>query len=216
MNLSFDEFKTWELKFANVLEIHDEPPDPSHDLIHFKRVVKIAKQLTLEEKANPWIVIPAAWLHDFVNVPKNSPLRSQASKLSADKAVQFLKEAGYPQQYFDQIHHAIVGHSFSANVEVETIEAKIVQDADRLDGLGAVGLSRCFVVAGRLGRSLYSEEDPFCEFREPDDLKYTIDHFYQKLFKVAKSLKTKSGQIEGQRRIDFMKIYLEQLKTEIV
>lgn len=206
---------SWEEKFAAKITEIATSDDPAHDLNHFKRVVKMAKKLCALEKAKAEVVIPAAWLHDLVIVPKNSPLRSQASRLSAEKAVEYLREIKYPEELHEQIAHAIEGHSFSANIEVKTIEAMIVQDADRLDGLGAIGIARCFATAGLMKRSFYKSEDPFCEERMPDDQNYTIDHFYQKLFKTAETLKTKSGQDEAQARIQFMRQYLDILKTEI-
>ncbi len=189
--------------------------DPAHDLLHFKRVVKLAKEICEKENARPEIVIPAAWLHDLVIIPKNDPRRSQASKLSAEAAIQFLKELAYPEEYLEDIFHAIEAHSFSANIEARTLEAKIVQDADRLDGLGAIGIARCFATAGVLKRPFYSEIDPFARDRSFDDLKFTVDHFFVKLFKVAETLKTEAGRKEGQRRVQVMKRYLKDLSLEI-
>lgn len=183
--------------------------------MHFKRVVKSAKALCAEENARIEIVLPAAWLHDFVIIPKNDPRRNMASRLSAEAAIDFLKEIQYPKIYLDEIAHAIEGHSFSANIETRTIEAKIVQDADRLDGLGAIGIARCFATAGLLKRPFYSEIDPFCKIRPADDREFTLDHFFAKLFKTAETLKTKYGRIEGNRRVEVMRRYLVDLESEI-
>lgn len=189
--------------------------DPAHDLLHFKRVVKVAKMICLKEKAQPEVVVPAAWLHDFVIVPKNDPRRSQASRLSAQAAIHFLRELSYPEPYLEGIAHAIEAHSFSANIETKTLEAKIVQDADRLDGLGAIGIARCFATAGILKRPFYSERDPFCESRTIDDQQFTIDHFYAKLFKTAQTLKTEAGRKEGIHRVQVVQNYLKDLAMEI-
>ena len=209
MNLS-----DWEIKFETKISEIATADDPAHDLLHFKRVVQTAKKLCAAEKGKFEVVVPAAWLHDFVIVPKNSPIRSQASKLSAQGAIEFLNEIRYPKKFFDEIAHAIEGHSFSANIDVKTIEAKIVQDADRLDGLGAIGIARCFATAGLLKRPFYSDDDPFCKVRHHDDAQFTIDHFYKKLFKTAETLKTQSGIEEGLLRVDVMKKYLSQLSAE--
>ncbi len=209
------DLKEWEILFENKIATVATLDDPSHDLLHFKRVVNTAKKLCEIENGKFEVVVPAAWFHDFVIVPKDSPLRNKASKLSADEAVKYLKSVNYPGKYFSEIAHGIEGHSFSANIEVETIEAQIIQDADRLDGLGAIGIARCFATAGLLKRSFYSCDDPFCSKRTPDDSTYTIDHFYKKLFKTAGTLKTKSGQLEGQRRLETMKKYLEDFNFEI-
>jgi uncharacterized protein len=209
------EMLRWEALLENKIKEIASNEDPAHDLLHFRRVVKLAKELCEKEKADLQIVIPAAWLHDLVIVPKNSSLRSQASRLSAEKAIEFLSSIHYPEKYFNEIAHAIEGHSFSANLEVKTLEAKIVQDADRLDGLGAIGIARCFATAGLLKRPFYCEQDPFCEFRQPEDSRYTVDHFFQKLFKTAETLKTQAGRAEGRKRVEAMRHFLKVLKHEI-
>ena len=180
----------WEKIFEDKIAKIATSDDPAHDILHFKRVVKTAKKLCLLENGKFEVVVPAAWLHDFVIVPKDSPLRNQASKLSAVGAIEYLISINYPKDHFDEIAHAIEGHSFSANIEINTLEAKIVQDADRLDGIGAIGIARCFATSGLLKRSFYSEVDPFCELRTPDDSVYTVDHFFKKLFKTVHNLKT--------------------------
>ena len=204
-----------EVKLAKKITQITLGEDPAHDFLHFKRVVSMAKKLCSEEKAKLEIVLPAAWLHDFVIITKNDSRRNQASQLSAEAAIQFLKQINYPEIYFDDIAHAIVAHSFSANIEAKTLEAQIVQDADRLDGLGVIGIARCFATAGLLKRPFYSEMDPFCSKRTPDDRQFTVDHFFAKLFKTAETLKTKSGQVEGRKRIEQMKKYLTDLSAEI-
>lgn len=205
----------WERKFEARISQIASSEDPAHDLLHFKRVLKNAKKLCAIEGGQLEVVVPAAWLHDFVIVPKDSHKRSQASKLSAIAATEFLQSIHYPDPFLSSIAHAIEGHSFSANITVQTLEAKIVQDADRLDGLGAIGIARCFATAGLLKRDFYSDKDPFCSSRVPDDSQFTIDHFYKKLFKTAESLKTLSGQAEGKARVEAMKIYLRQLEIEV-
>lgn len=213
MNMS-----VWEIQFeAKIVLVANESQnfDPAHDLLHLKRVVKTAKSLCVLEQAKTEVVIPAAWLHDFVVVPKDSPMRQQASQLSADAALNFLHEIGYPEQFHKEIAHAIAAHSFSAGLATETLEAKIVQDADRLDGLGAIGIARCFATSGMLKRVFYAENDPFCETREAQDMHFTVDHFYQKLFKTAETLKTPSARVEGQRRLKRMQEYLAALAIEI-
>lgn len=194
------------------ISVHEEP---AHDFLHFKRVPAMAKKLCIEENAKLEIILPAAWLHDFVIIPKNDSRRKIASQLSADAAIEFLKKINYPDIYFDEIKHAIAAHSFSANIATETLEAQIIQDADRLDGLGAIGLARCFATAGVMKRAFYSESDPFCENRLADDSQFTIDHFYTKLFKTVDTLKTATGRQEGHRRAGIMKRYLADLVQEI-
>lgn len=192
-----------------------EGADAAHDLSHILRVVKTAKQLAEAEGADLAVVVPAAWLHDCVSLPKSHPDRHLASRIAADKAIEFLVSISYPSEYYQAIHHAICSHSFSANITPDTLEAKIVQDADRLDALGAVGIARCMQVSGALNRTLYSFDDPFCEQREPNDALYSIDHFYSKLLHIADRLNTPSAQLEGRRREHIMRTFLGQLACEI-
>lgn len=211
--MNLDEFENiFSKKIAGIAS----GEDPAHDYLHFKRVVQTAKVLCSKENAKIEVVLPAAWLHDFVIIPKNDIRRRQASRLSAEAAIQFLNEIGYPKEHLEEIAHAIEAHSFSANIETKTLEAKIVQDADRLDALGAIGLARCFATAGILKSQFYSERDPFCDEREVDDRHFTIDHFYAKLFKISETLKTFAGQTEGKKRVQVMKNYLADLKGEIL
>jgi uncharacterized protein len=189
--------------------------DAAHDIDHIKRVVATAKKLCVQEKADINIVLPAAWLHDCVSFPKNHPDNKRASTLAGDKAVEFLTSIDYPTVYLEAIHHAIKTHSYSANFTPETLEAQIVQDADRLDGLGAIGVSRCMLVSGKLGSKIYQPEDPFCQKRTPDSKVAAVDHFYEKLFKTAKTMTTKAGLQEAQARVDFMQVFLAQLASEI-
>ena len=206
----------WEALFeAKIIEL-DFAGDPAHDLAHFKRVVATAKRLCAEEQGRLEVVIPAAWLHDFVNVPKNDPRRSQASRLAATEALKYLESIEYPREFHDEIRHAIEAHSFSARIETKTLEAKIVQDADRLDGLGAIGIARLFSVSGTLKRSLYHHDMPFGEGRRAlDDLEYAVDHFFVKIFKTVETLQTQAGRAEGMRRAQFMRSYLAELAREI-
>ncbi|HQV15343.1 MAG TPA: hypothetical protein PK620_10530, partial [Denitromonas sp.] len=103
---------------------------------------------------------------------------------------------------------------FGVITAMRTLEGQCVQDADRLDAIGAIGIARCLMVGGALGRPLYSGDDPFCETREPDDQRFTIDHFYRKLFHVGETLHTAAARHEAAARIDFMRAFLKQLGAE--
>ena len=189
--------------------------DPAHDLSHVQRVVQNTIRLTGSEKGNAAITIPAAWLHDCVSVAKDSPLRKQASKLAAEEAVRFLDSVAYPSELFDDIYHAIEAHSFSANIDTQTLEARIVQDADRLEAIGAIGIARCFLTGGSMGTPLYDPTDPFAHKREANDRLYTIDHFYCKLLGLADTMKTGAGKDEALKRTAYMKDFLARLGDEI-
>jgi uncharacterized protein len=189
--------------------------DPAHDIGHVRRVVQNTIMLTEVENGNAAISIPAAWLHDCVSVAKDSPHRKQASKMAAREAVRFLESINYPAEFLDDIYHAIEAHSFSANLPTQTLEARIVQDADRLEAVGAIGIARCFLTGGSMGTPLYESSDPFAKNRKLDDRSYTLDHFYCKLMGLADTMKTKAGKEEAIKRTNYMKAFLMQLGSEI-
>jgi uncharacterized protein len=198
-------------KFVSALD----DVDGAHDISHVQRVVNNARRLLQNEAADEEITLAAAWLHDCVVIPKNHPERHRASELAATKATSFLREIGFDEKKSDAVAHAIQSHSFSAGIRPETPEAGIVQDADRLDALGAIGIARCFTVGGKLGRTLYAPQDPFCEKRDADDSEYTLDHFYAKLFKLPEMMNTKTGAGLARERVYQMKEFLDRLREEI-
>jgi uncharacterized protein len=204
----------WEPQFAQFLA-EATAQDAAHDDEHIRRVVSMARRLAAVEGAALAVVVPAAWLHDCVVVPKDSPQRSQASTLAAHAAAGFLRGIGYPETHLTAIEHAIAAHSFSAAIQPRTIEARVVQDADRLDAIGAIGVARCLMLGGALGRRLYDPTEPFPTTREPDDMAFSIDHFYLKLLRLAESMTTAAGRAEALRRTAFMQQFLDQLHSEI-
>ncbi|HCG5064370.1 TPA: HD domain-containing protein [Vibrio parahaemolyticus] len=189
--------------------------DAAHDIEHVKRVVKTAKQLCDEENADIAIVLPAAYLHDCFTYPKDHPNRKQSSAIAAKKAIAYLESIQYPQQYHDAIAHAIEAHSFSANIRPNTLEAQIVQDADRLDALGAIGVTRCIQVSTQFNAQLYNDNDMFAKERELNDKQFTVDHFQTKLFKIVDTMNTESAKLEANKRKAFMQTYLKQLHDEV-
>ncbi|MFT6863159.1 MAG: hypothetical protein ACJAVK_001720 [Akkermansiaceae bacterium] len=204
----------WITTFRAFLESQGEG-DPAHDPQHIERVVLNTRHLAAVEDLALDILIPAAYLHDCVHVPKNSPQRSQASRLAADRALVFLQEQRYPAEYLEAIHHAITAHSFSAKITPETIEAKVLQDADRIDALGAIGLSRCLMLGGHMGSLLYNPNDPFCQNRATDDANFCVDHFFAKLLSLKDTMQTSAGKSLAKERTQFLNDFLDQLRTEI-
>ena len=205
----------WEQLFEEYLS-GSATGDAAHGDDHIKRVVKNAKKLATIEQADLDVVIPAAWLHDCVVVPKTSPQRSLASKLCADKASELLSQWEYQRDLIPAIAHAIHAHSFSARVEPKTIEAKVLQDADRLDAIGAIGLTRCLMLGGEMRKPLLNSADPFCENREPDDGIYVLDHLYNKLFKLEGLMQTTAGLAEAKRRTLILRRFVDDLRSEIL
>jgi hypothetical protein len=95
------------------------------------------------------------------------------------------------------------------------LKARIVQDADRLDAIGAIGIARCLMLGGALGKPLYNVEEPLPQVRAPDESQYVVDHFYQKLLLLAERMQTATGRQEAERRTAFMRDFLAQLSIEV-
>jgi uncharacterized protein len=148
-------------------------------------------------------------------VSKDSPDRPLASRLAAEEAVRFLRGLGYPAERLEAVYHAIESHSFSLGKAPETLEARVVQDADRLDAIGAVGIARCFLTGGAMDSAMFHLDDPFGRARALDDRAYAVDHFYLKLLTLKESLHTDAARREAGRRHDFMCGFLEELEREI-
>lgn len=202
-------------KLLNEIKKSMTKNDPSHDLEHIRRVCDNAEMLCKQEKANKKLVIAAALLHDIVSYPKNDTRAKTSSTKSALLAKKILKKMLYTDYEIKIITDAIESHSFSKNKKPKTIEGKILQDADRLDAIGAIGIARTFAVGGAENRSFYETKDPFCRKRKPNDQKWTLDHFYKKLLKIESNMNTKSAKMEAKRRTKIIKKFLKDLEQEI-
>ena len=189
--------------------------DPAHDFEHIMRVYKNAQKIAKKEKANTKLVLVAALLHDVISFPKSDHRSKASSTKSAIEAQKILKKYDYSNDEIKLVSDAIHDHSFSKGVVPRTIEGKVLQDADRLDALGAIGIARTFAVGGSEKRPFYSKHDAFCHIRKPDDQNWTLDHFYKKLLLLEKKMNTKSAKIEARRRTKIMKKFLNDLKKEL-
>jgi uncharacterized protein len=190
--------------------------DGSHDLSHILRVWRNAASIARDEPACDLALLAAAViLHDCVAVEKDSPQRAVASRLSAARARDIVADIGWTPSQAAALAHAIEAHSFSAGIEPDSLEARILQDADRLDAIGAIGIARCFYVGGRMTSALYEPNDPAGERRALDDRHYALDHFGAKLFKLASRFRTASGQAMAAQRAETMRAFVAAFLAEI-
>lgn len=148
---------------------------------------------------------------------KNHPQRHRSSILAAAETRRiFLRDfPDFPAEKLAGICHAIEAHSFSAKIAPTTPEAKIVQDADRLEALGAIGLARVFAVSGALGVALFDADDPFADRRPLNDKQFALDHFQTKLLKLPLTMQTERGKYLAQRNADFLVSYMAKLSAEL-
>ena len=160
-------------------------------------------------------MLAAAYLHDIVSLPKNQPERHLSSRLAARQAATILQELNFPRELLPAVSHAIEAHSFSANIPATTLEAKLIQDADRMEALGAIGLARVFYTSGRMQRAMFDPVDPLAKHRPFDDLAFALDHFFVKLYRVADSMQTQAGRTMAQARRRLLERYVHDLLEEL-
>jgi uncharacterized protein len=204
----------WRPRLAAIAEAA-AGDDGAHDLQHLHRVWHSAgKLLTQYPNADALVVLAACYLHDLVNLPKNHPERHFASRQAAALATAKLAEAGFPPDRLASVAHAIEAHSFSAAIVPQTLEARIVQDADRLDALGAIGLARLYYTAGRMGSALAHPDDPAAVHRQPDDRAYALDHIECKLATLPATMQTEAGRALANERLDWLRGFRDRFLEE--
>jgi uncharacterized protein len=190
-------------------------PDPAHDYAHVRRVRANARAIARAEAADAFVCAAAATLHELFNHPKGHPESSRSGEVCAEHARAVLVEHGCDARRIDAIAYAIRVHPFSLGILPDTLEARVLQDADRLDAIGAIGVARCFATCAEMKRPFYAPDDPFCRERSPDDKLWGVDHFYRKLLRIGEAIHTKTARAIAAERTAFMRSYLDQLAREI-
>lgn len=187
--------------------------DAAHDDAHLVRVARWTRRCAPELPAG--LAVAAALAHDVVNLPKNHPQRAQASAHSADAVRGALPGLGFSADDTEEVALAVRDHSYSRGATPGTPLGDALQDADRLDALGALGVLRVAGVGGQLGRALLDPGDPWAQRRAPDDLRYTVDHFFTKLLRLDGTFRTAPGAAEARRRTLTMRAFLAELAAEL-
>lgn len=207
----FEPFNILAAKLSHFLS----EADGAHDIAHLARVWRNAKAIQSQEGGDLEILAAAVLLHDCVVVRKDSPLRFQASRLAATEATTQLTRLGWSAERAAWVAGAIESHSFSARSVPATLEARILQDADRLDAIGFIGTARCFYTAGRMGSSLYEASDPSAANRTLNDTNYALDHFPAKLLNLSHGFTTAAGRLLATQRHQAVRSFYDGMLKEI-
>jgi len=185
-----------------------------HGFDHVERVHRMAMLLAKKEKADSQIVDAAAWLHDIARAKEDEMKCKCHAEEGAKIAERILKKINFPESKIECVRHAISVHRFSKNKKAKTKEAKILQDADRLDALGAICIARVFMYNGFKKLPLYSPE------RKPEKHYHgqettAINHFYEKILKIKPSnFHTKTARKIAEKRYLFIEEFLRRFKAE--
>ena len=192
----------------------EEYKDATHDWFHIERVWNMAKLIAKAEGADLFVVEMAALLHDIDDFKFNS-------HETAVKSAAWLQSLGVDSGTAEKIIHIVENISFKGSAEqnkIQTLEGKVVQDADRLDAIGAFGIARAFTYAGYKNIPIFN---PSVEARENmsfEQYKRTegsaINHFHEKLLLLKDRMNTKTGRLMAEERHNFMESYLRQFFKE--
>ena len=192
-----------------------ENESSGHDYFHTYRVFNMAKHLAKIEKANEQIVMLAALLHDVDDI-KISPDTHE----NKDNARNFLKKNNIDKKTIDLICRVIseISYKGTDSSSPSTLEAKVVQDADRLDAVGAIGVARAFAFGGSRGRTMHNPEEPprlnMSEQEYRNHISTTVNHFYEKLFNLTSLMNTETAKKLALEREKYMKDFLEEFFAE--
>lgn len=208
----------WSIIFSTI--DHD---DLAHDWLHVQRVTEWCIRLARSEKANVELATAAGMLHDIINIPKESDERALGSELSAQAGVHYLQESGFSNLEIHIIASAISTCSWSSGKTPTNQIGMILQDADRLDAIGAIGLMRNMACAqamrSRGNPGLFYHPERPVPFDNKDvnlnDKEYAVDHFFRKLLLLKDGMHTAAAQQEATTRHEFMLHFLGTLKREV-
>lgn len=189
--------------------------DSAHDFGHVRRVAGHARDIGEAEGADVEICVAAAWMHELVYLPKNHAEASQTAGRAALLIPELASQLDLEHRATD-IATAVAEHSFSRGLRPTTLESAVLQDADRLDAMGAIGIARCFATGGSFGSALWHPEDPWGRGgREQDDKTFSLDHFERKLLRLASEMNTAAGRALAAVREETMAAFLASLRNEL-
>lgn len=197
-----------------------EADKTGHDYQHIKRVVnnckKIYENMSISDEDKN-IIISAALVHDLIDYKLIDDIEKEKNKL-----IGLLEESNYKDSQIKEIIYIIENMSFSANIDGKkelSLLGKIVQDADRLDAIGAIGIARTFYYGGSKGHHMYDDlnKNQVRDLNKEEYLKGStvIDHFYEKLLKIKDLMNTKEGLKIAEERHKFMEEYLDNFYREV-
>ncbi len=202
---------------VNFVKITLKNAEGGHDWWHIERVWKNAVTIAKAEKANLYIVELAALLHDIADAKFNN----DDEEIGPAKATQFLQSIQVPDKIIEQVeniirHISFKGGNFTASFS--SPELNVVQDADRLDALGAIGIARAFNYGGFKNREIYNPAIAPALAMTKESYKKssapTINHFYEKLLLLKSKMNTTTGRQMAEQRHVFMEAYLNQFYKE--
>lgn len=191
--------------------------ETGHDWYHIERVWRNAKLIATDEECNDLVVELGALLHDIADHKFVENFETEGPK----RTNTLLSDCGFEKDIIDQVLHIVVNCSFKGGIgenKMNSIEGFIVQDADRLDAIGAIGIARTFAYGAKHGNMIYDPEIKPADFKSEEEYRtkrtHTINHFYEKLLLLKDLMNTESGKKIAEERHQYMIDFLDQFYGE--
>ncbi len=190
-----------------------------HDWWHVVRVVNNAKAIAIKEGGDLFVIELGALLHDIAD----HKFHDGDEEIGPRKTREWLESISVTAEAIDQVEYIVRHISFKGGLNkhaMQTIEGKVVQDADRLDAMGAIGVARAFAFGGAMGRELYNPDSIQTEVKTMADVQknlktgHTVSHFYEKLLTLKDKMNTETAKQIAHNRHEYMEKYLEQFYAE--
>lgn len=188
--------------------------NPAHDWKHVRRVENISERIAENEDADKKVVKASVLLHDIGRKKEDEGEIENHAEWGAKKSGEILEDLGYGEEFISEVKHCIRSHRYSRKPEPETVEAKVLSDADNLDALGATGIARTFSYGGEHSRIIADPELPAEEDDEPGGSN-SFNHLQKKILNLKNRMYTESGLEIAQDRHEFVKNYVERFKEEM-
>ena len=193
----------------------ESTPNAGHDITHTLRVRDLCLHISSIEGGDPEILEASALLHDIGRPSEVKDPATDHAALSAQLSSGILDRSGFPSQKIPAVVYAIANHRYSSGVIPDSLEARILQDGDRLDISGAVGAAMTFVYSGAHNHSMYHPDDPLARARKPDGNEYALDHILTKLMLLPRSMHTSTARGMAEERNRFLQTFIDQFIHEI-
>nr|WP_227374809.1 HD domain-containing protein [Haladaptatus halobius] len=186
---------------------------PTHDWHHVRRVATLAETLAAEYDADETVLFVAVWLHDIGRGREDRGEIDDHAEWGAREAKRILADFDPARETVEAVQHCVRAHRFSNDVEPETLEARLLSDADNLDALGAVGIARNFCYSGEHGKPLHDPDRPI----ETDDTaagSTAVNHFHKKILRIPKRMHTDAGRKLADERRAFVEPFVDRFERE--
>lgn len=188
--------------------------NPAHDWKHVRRVEKIAETIVEKEGADEKVVKASVLLHDIGREKEDEDIIENHAEWGAEKAEDILEGLGYREGFIEEVQHCIQSHRYSKDPEPESLEAKVLSDADNLDALGATGIARTFTYGGEHGRVIANPDLPAEEDTEEAGSN-SFNHLQKKILNLKDRMYTDSGLEVAEERHEYVKAFVERFKDEM-